>query len=138
VLAEIAASTSPGPLTVIGTAVIVNPRGSKVSSWLIAKTERLQRLHEQVMTRLAPFLSHAPTESMLFGPGPVASPTLDWIRDFPRKSSFAFFWPHITLGYGEAPCPPSPVSFAAPRLAICHLGNHCTCRKVLALVQYPH
>ncbi len=41
--------------------------------------------------------------------------------------------PHITLGYGQAKPPFSfPVAFAAARLALCHLGNHCTCRKVLA------
>jgi hypothetical protein len=107
----------------------------KVSIWLIAKTQPLQQLHERVSARMARFFTYDPAESTLFGPGPIAATTLTWIRDFPRKSSFSFFWPHITLGYGDASSLQNPVVFTAARLAICHLGNHCTCRKVLASVQ---
>jgi hypothetical protein len=106
-----------------------------VSSWLIAKTSALQDLHEQALRRLAPFFTYDATESMLFGQGPAAPTTLAWIRDFPHKSSLAFFWPHITLGCGEAPGIDRPAAFAVAALALCHMGNHCTCRKVLTSVQ---
>jgi hypothetical protein len=135
-LVQVAGDNPPGPLTVIGVAIITNAIGQRVSSWLIAKTEPLQRLHEQIMHTLAPFFTYDVDASMLHGQGPIAASTLAWIRDFPSRSSFAFFWPHITVGYGEAPSIDTPVSFTAVSLALCHLGNHCTCRKVLTSVEW--
>lgn len=41
------------------------------------------------------------------------------------------FLPHITLGKGTLDAKAGETSFTASRLALCHLGNHCTCRKVL-------
>ena len=131
VLGQIAVENPPGPLTVIGMAVITHAQGRKVSSLLIDKTAPLQRLHEEVMGRLSLFFTYDVTESMLHGKGPISATTLAWIRDFPHKSSHSFFWPHITVGCGEAPAIGQPVSFVPPNLALCHLGNHCTCRRVL-------
>ena len=31
---------------------------------------------------------------------------------------------------------PFTAEFTASKLALCHLGNHCTCRKVLAAVEF--
>jgi hypothetical protein len=63
----------------------------------------------------------------------VAPSTLEWIRTYPQKSSYENFRPHITLGYGQVPPGLSfPIPFTAARLALCHLGNHCTCREMLA------
>jgi hypothetical protein len=65
--------------------------------------------------------------------GVVAETTLDWIRTYPRKAGYERFDPHITIGYGQGPSDLSlPIPFTASQLALCHLGNHCTCRKVLA------
>jgi len=44
--------------------------------------------------------------------------------------------PHISVGYGEITGLPSPIEFRATQLALCHLGNHCTCRKVLASAEF--
>jgi len=30
--------------------------------------------------------------------------------------------------------PPFPIDFNVAELALCHLGNHCTCRRVLTSV----
>jgi hypothetical protein len=68
---------------------------------------------------------------------------LAWIKSYPEKSSFERFSPHITIGYGEIndySFPPQGVlrtmKFAVSRLALCHLGNHCTCRRILASIEY--
>jgi len=133
-LQEIARENPPGPLTAIGLAVMTSATGRQTSRILIEKTGPLQRLHEEVMVRLSPFLSHDVTESMLGGSGPFSAGTLAWIRDFRSRSSFAFFWPHITLGHGAAAPLDRPISFVASALAMCHLGNHCTCREILTSV----
>lgn len=136
ILRQIARDNPVGALTIIGIATTANAEGQRVSSLLIDKTEPLQRVHEQLMHGLSPFLTYDATEQMLYGQGPVSPTTLDWIADFPKKSSLAFFWPHITLGYGGVPAVDLPISFAATHLALCHLGNHCTCRKVLTSVEW--
>jgi hypothetical protein len=136
ILRQFALENPPEELTVIGVAVITHAKGRKVSSFLIDKTEPLQRLHEEVLGRLSPFFTYDVTGPMLYGSGPISATTLAWIRDFPSKSSLDFFWPHITLGYGEASALDRPTSFIATHLALCHLGNHCTCRKVLTSVEW--
>ena len=58
-----------------------------------------------------------------------------WVTGYRLKSSFHHFEPHITLGHGSADpgAVPriEPFTFDADTVAVCHLGRHCTCRKVL-------
>jgi len=69
--------------------------------------------------------------------------TLLWIKNYSEKSSFEKFFPHITIGYGEISDLPFgsceagtfPMKFTASKIALCHLGNHCTCRKILTSVE---
>jgi hypothetical protein len=124
-------------LDVTGIAVATNSRGETVSSFAVKRTEDLQALHEAVMTDVGPLLSHDVNESMVYD-GVATEGTLAWIRDYPDKAAHDLFFPHITLGYGKASTAMTfPIPFLAVRLALCHLGNHCTCRKVLASVPFP-
>jgi hypothetical protein len=97
----------------------------------VEKTEELQLLHEEVMDKLTPYLSTDVTEDMIYGDQSVAESTLLWIKNYREKVSFENFFPHITIGYGQIEDHLSPISFVPSELALCHLGNHCTCRKVL-------
>jgi 2'-5' RNA ligase len=127
-------------LSVIDIHVGTNSAGEKVSVFRIEKTEALQSLHEEIMQRLAPYCSYDVTADMIFSrfprsgvPAPEAGEsTLLWIKKYPEKSSFENFFPHITIGYGEIDDYSFPMRFTASKLALCHLGNHCTCRKILA------
>jgi hypothetical protein len=126
---------APGPLTVMGVHTETDLAGEEISMFLIKKTRRLQSLHEAVMRRLSRHFSYDVTADMVLYP-PAASPsTLAWINDYPEKSSFENFFPHITIGYGRVDKFPFPVEFSASQLALCHLGNFCTCRKVLATTE---
>jgi len=88
--------------------------------------------------------------------------TLRYVRYFRKRSAFTNFLPHITLGSGKTPQIISkikftplqgrvvrdftprrgterqeatvarPWSFTSRKVALCHLGNFCTCRKILA------
>ena len=73
------------------------------------------------MRRLTPYFSHDVTAEMVFSPPVADEATLLWIRDYPEKSSFEKFFPHITIGYGQINDVSFPVKFAASRLALCHL-----------------
>jgi len=111
--------------------------GKKVSCFKIEKTRELQLLHEEVMERLAPYFTYDVTASMLFSPPQVEEATIFWIKNYPEKSSFENFSPHITIGFGETNKVEVPIQFAALKLALCHLGNYCTCRKVLVFSGFP-
>ena len=130
ILQDIAQNCALDRLKVAGIHVGTNSAGKKVSAFRIEAAGPLQLLHEEVMERLAPYLSYDVTADMVAGPT-ISESTLLWIRNYLEKSSFKNFFPHITVGYGEICDFPYPEEFAASRLALCHLGNHCTCRKVL-------
>lgn len=107
------------------------PSGDIVSQFVVEISAELQSLHEVVINSLSSFLSYDVSTDMLFSPPPVEEISLFWIKNYAAKSSFRNFNPHITIGFGELAGVKTPVEFTASRIAVCHLGNYCTCRKVL-------
>jgi hypothetical protein len=106
-----------------------------VVSFEITRTEQLARLHESIVTSFRPFLTQDAEESDLADPPPIKKSTLQWINQFVPHACLENFWPHITLGFGEYGGNGfTPISFQGSRLALCHLGNYCTCAEVLAEV----
>ncbi len=132
VLEGITKESSVGNLRVLGIATSANSAGEKVLVLAVEKTDELQSLHEKVTDKLTGYLSYDVTSDMICGGEEIAESTLLWIKNYREKSSFANFSPHITIGYGEIVNGPFPIEFAVSKLALCHLGNHCTCRKILA------
>lgn len=135
IMQECIGQVATGPLTIMGIAIMTNRLGQRISSLLVQKTDWLQMLHEILLRQTEDIFSYRPQPSMIYGRGPVSQSTLDWIGSYRKQSSFHNFWPHITLGYGVASPIELPVCFEAQAIALCHLGDHCTCRKVLAEVQ---
>jgi len=106
-----------------------------VVSFEIARTEQLVRLHESIVNSFRPFLTQDAKASDLADPPPIKDSTLQWVNKFIPHACLENFWPHITLGFGENRWNGiTPISFQGSRLALCHLGNHCTCAEVLAEV----
>lgn len=135
VLTIIAERCSVGRLKITGIQTSINAKGQIVSVFEVEKTTELQSLHEEIMGKMAPYFSHEVTEDMTYGDEQVAETTLLWIKNYAEKASFASFFPHITIGYGEAEDRAFPIEFSASKLALCHLGNHCTCRNILASIE---
>ncbi len=134
VLEEIAEQNPAGELKVVGVQVTEDTKGEKTSAFKVEKTQQLQSIHERVSQELTRYFSFDVTRDMIYGGNEVAETTLLWIRGYREKSSFERFSPHITIGYGQAKELAGPIEFRASQLALCHLGNHCTCRKVLVSV----
>jgi 2'-5' RNA ligase len=132
ILKEIAEQNPMGKLKIIGVQVEENAKGKKVSAFEVERTSQLQAIHEKVSQELARYFSYDVTEDMIYGDDEVAETTLLWIKNYREQSSFEKFSPHITIGYGQAEALARLIEFRAYRLVLCHLGNHCTCRKVLA------
>ena len=138
ILQTIAEKYPPGRLSIIGVNTATNSLGEKVSAFELKKTKRLQSLHEEVMQRMAPYFSYDVTAEMVLSPPTTGKSTLLWIKNYPEKSAFENFFPHITIGYGQTDDSSFPAKFSASKLALCHLGNHCTCRKILAVAELKH
>jgi 2'-5' RNA ligase len=110
----------------------ITPSGKTVSVLGIKKQDDLQQLHETVMNELWDFLSYDVDTSMLFNPPEVEEETLYWISNYANHyEDPSLFSPHITIGFGEIARLPTSIPFKALRIAMCHLGNNCTCRKVI-------
>ena len=135
ILHTIAGKYHPGQLNVPGINIGMNSLGEKVSAFEVEKTERLLSLHEEVLRRMMPYFRYDVTAEMVLSPPIAGESTLLWIKNYPEKSAFENFFPHITIGYGQLDDFPFLTEFTASKLALCHLGNHCTCRKVLAAAE---
>jgi len=135
ILQSIAKECSLDDLRVCGVRSSENSAGEKVSVFEVRETKELQLLHQTVMERLASYLSCDVTSDMVCADDEVEKSTLLWIKNYREKSSFDKFFPHITIGYGELSNFSFAMKFTASRLALCHLGNHCTCRKVLVSIK---
>jgi 2'-5' RNA ligase len=136
ILRKIAEEFSPGFLRIVGVHTHINITGEKVSVLQIENTDRLQSLHERVMSSMKPYFSYDVTADMVLSDGNISKSTLLWIKNYPAESGHERFFPHITLGYGEIILENIPIDFTVAKIALCHLGNHCTCRKVLTSAKF--
>jgi 2'-5' RNA ligase len=101
------------------------------SVWMaIEHTPALSELHRDLMDILRPF-EHFGGTVAAFVDGDARSRDVGWVTDYRRASSHAAFSPHITLGHSATLPPVEPLSFTATTIAACHLGEFCTCRRVL-------
>lgn len=131
-LEEIAVRFPPVPLFYTEIHVGTLAGGETVSTLSVGENALLQSLHETVMNRLGPLLNgRAAPEDFIDFPDLQRS-SVEWVNGYRENATFDQFSPHITLGFGA---PERPARFrptdTASRLALCHLGNYCTCRKIL-------
>ena len=135
VLKGIAESFSPMMLTRIHVETIQT--GEKVSGFEIEKTKDIQLLHEKVMDGLSSCFIGDISRDMIYASSDerIDDFTLQWISNYSEKASYENFFPHITLGFGELGAEDVkirlPLQFKAAKLALCHMGNHCTCKKII-------
>ena len=131
ILQSIAAQHHALELRVPGFKTVDTAYGDHVVTFDIDISPGLAGLHESIVTALRPMLTQDATEEDINDLPPIDTSALDWINDYIPHYCFQHFWPHITLGFGSPPPDFQPYSFQASRLAICHLGNHCTCKSIL-------
>lgn len=112
------------------------PNGVVMSGLEAEKSAELVKLHLDVMEAMRPLLTHDNvTTDMFNSPPEVAEVSTHWVKHYYDKKSADDFHPHVTLGRGELSTLGEPITFCSDRLAICHLGTYCTCRKVLVEAQ---
>jgi glycosyltransferase domain-containing protein len=139
VLKDIADTFSPPTLTISDIRAETIPTGEKVSGFEMEKTKDIQLLHETVMNKLLQYFTYDVSLDTIYAlpDQQVEVVTTYWIKNYQKESSFEKFSPHITIGIGEVEgetCGMNfPMKFNAPKLALGHLGNYCTCREILLL-----
>jgi 2'-5' RNA ligase len=133
-LRELAQRTAPFEVVVESATAFETPR--HVTAWYtVRRTRALATLH-RACVRAVDALPHRRATPAAFirprGQG-VSASAIRWVARYSEDAAFARYRPHITLGYGRPEEDPAlPVTFTARRLALCHLGSHCTCAKILA------
>lgn len=130
VLHDLVSHFDPLPLTIKKTKILDSAR--PISWFVIEKTDKLQSLHNLIMTKMSSFWNHGVKPSMFARGQEVNISTMKWVENYVENSAFEHFEPHITLGFGKAGKLEKPLSFTATRLVLAHLGNNCMVRKVLA------
>lgn len=108
----------------------VTASGTAVS-FDIELSHKLAELHESIVRSFGPLLTQDAIDEDINDLPPIETSSLEWINNYIPHHCYDRFWPHITLGFGEPSRKLQPFTFEASRLAICHLGNHCTCTKIL-------
>ena len=134
ILARAAEGLETNRFEAVGVQISENIKGEQVSSLRLDNTAEVQRFHEELTEELSGFLSYDVTAEMVFDFPQVSETTLSWITNYRSQSSYSNFFPHITAGYGKLQGLKFPIVFEVSKLAMCHLGDHCTCREVLASV----
>jgi len=106
--------------------------GRVFSKCVIEKNNELQRLHEEILEEMKSVFGYdGAQKEMFFSPPKLNEIPLSGVKGFAKTSASENYKPHITLGFGRPEQLTIPVEFKASRLALCHLGNYCTCRDIL-------
>jgi len=108
------------------------PKGEIIAWFEINRTAKIKKLHEMLATHSEEALSNDDVDASMFYGQPIRKGIIEYLCNFRKECSFENFRPHITLGVGRATSELKfPISFRANTLALCHLGNYGTCRKIL-------
>ena len=99
----------------------------------ILTTAPLLALQQSLIEGLGSLIRYDTVQEDLYDAPSESMSALKWINSFISEQVGLKFWPHITLGHGTTGDKQEMFTFTPDRLAICHLGKHCTCRKVLAV-----
>ncbi|MBI4021918.1 MAG: 2'-5' RNA ligase family protein [Candidatus Andersenbacteria bacterium] len=131
-LRTLARRQSSLPLTITALASQPSKPGNKIYTLNIAKNDDLQMFHEQVVALIQPYTTLRATVTSLHPNAPPDPVAAKWVNNYIKTGSLANYWPHITVGMGRIKTKlPSPVSFTAARLGLCHIGHVGTCYRLL-------
>lgn len=119
-------------LQIIDYKISERPDGKIASSLVFEKTAELQKIHEAIIEGMSSFFSYDnPKKEMFFSPPSVNELPISWVLGFAKNKVRENYSPHMSLGIGKTNSLSLPIQFKASKIALCHLGNYCTCRDIL-------
>lgn len=104
------------------------------STFSVKKTKELQGLHEKIMNTLTPLIAGKVSEEMIIG-DELSDISKFVVDNYSKEFSYENYWPHITLCCCNAEYKGFPVRFKVDTIALCQLGNGCTCRKIIKKIK---
>ena len=118
------------PLTLTAKELQTDKNGALVVA--IKRTKELTSLHEAIADKTRKFEQNVDPSAFYLSKEEAARRlTVSWVSNYIKKASYSNYDPHITIGLGVIGEQISARNFTISRLAICHLGTRCTCRKIL-------
>ena|SRR3989338_1909156 len=97
----------------------------------IDKSRELNALFRKLMKNTRKYLSYNVKKSMLYRKDANAG-TIGWIKKYAGLHiKPGLFRPHITIGFDGIKRDEKPERFISSHIAISHLGNNCTCKRLL-------
>lgn len=109
----------------------VQDHGASLYGIALKYSRVLQELHGNAITILEPYLE-IPTEGSVHYVRGVNASTLSYIGKFSEEESGENYFPHITLGFGGLENKEiSTLNSTIEGMFIYHLGNYCTCARML-------
>ncbi len=137
-LKEISSNFSSLQLEILDIYFKITPEKKKSYGFTIRLTDELKNLHKMIMEKLLPIFSYDVSNSMFFldSDENFNEVSKHWVKNYGKKHSNPDnYHPHISLKCRKAEYSKFPIKFTSSKLVVCHLGNHCTCRKVLVSVE---
>ena len=133
---RLALSSLPLDLRLEGAVAVTTDAGEVVSGINLEKSEALLILHRSVMAQVnsVPAEHCSPRDISAAKNEEVVPFTCNYVNGYADHAAYDRFSPHITLGHGDVTALGDiriPVMARFTTLAICHLGNRCTCREIL-------
>lgn len=132
---QLATAASPLHLEITTVYSQENPDGNSSCGFKIRDNDELLKLHLAMMEALTPYVTNEATQEMykLDPDEKFAEVSKHWVENYWKNHmGEGKYKPHISLKCGYAKQDDLPISFTVSRLAICHLGNFCSCRTILA------
>jgi hypothetical protein len=100
----------------------------------VDRTQELVKLHQVIMDEFLDYLSKEKSNQEMFyikDGEEFSNISMRWVDTLYRDKKPDDYFPHISLKCQSPMYNNLPVNFIADRIAVCQLGDHCTCRKIL-------
>ena len=97
-------------------------------------TDEIKKLHGKIIKELLPMFSYDVKKDMFFldSDENLSEVSKVWVENYGKNySDPENYHPHISLKCRKAEYHNFPVKFIASEIALCHLGNYCTCRTIM-------
>lgn len=112
----------------------ITPENKKSCCFEIRLTKELKNLHSTIMNGLLPLFSYNVEKNMFFlDPDEIFKEVSKyWVANYGKNHSNPNrYHPHISLKCRNAEYSAFPLKLKVSKVALCHLGNYCTCRTIL-------
>lgn len=100
----------------------------------IKKTKELQKLHKYLVDKFKKYFIHKADKTMFYNEE-VSERNLKIAENYIKDATYVNFSPHMTLGknINIEDIKINNLKFNPTGIAVCHIGNHCACRRILYL-----